>query len=344
MAADLAQSRPRPTYKLREARLFGDALQPWRSGPPDLRAINPIPSMICEDESRFLHWIAGNHVSGAGCIVDLGPLAGGSTHALCSGLALNPRAAGRTRVHAYDLWRFQHGWEPYFPGARLRAGDNLQPMFAKNLLAYSDVVVSHPGGLRKHRWSGDPIEVLFVDAAKSAELWDHTLTQFLPYCIPGRTLIVQQDWACAECPWIHLTTARLPEYFAPVDSPAGGSVAFLLLRPVPRALLDDGDFLTQPLAQAVDLFERAASWMVGWYGLCVRLAAARYLVMRGRTDDALDVVNRVLAHPDFRPQVQRDADLVLAAIDSARKPFSRLRDACAGTMRRALTAIGAKLG
>lgn len=313
MTTDLAQSRPRLTYKLREARLFGDSPQPWRSGPSDLRAINPIPSMICEDESRFLHWVARNYVSGAGCIVDLGPLAGGSTHALCSGLALNP-AAGRTRVHAYDLWRLFPGWEAFFPGEHLEIRDDLLPSFTRNLQAFSNRIISHPGHLGTHRWGGGPIEILFIDAAKAVELWTHILREFIPSCVPGKSLIVHQDWVCSECPWIHLTTARLSEYLVPVDSPDGATVAFLLLRPIPRDLLRDDDFWSQPVAAATRRFEQAASWMVGWYGLSVRLAAAHYLVMRGHAPEALRIIDEVLAHPDFRPSVQDDVDLVRASL------------------------------
>lgn len=343
-----AQSTAQRTFKLQRAQLLADRLQPWRSGLPDLRAINPIPSMICEDESRFLHWIARNYLSGAGCIVDLGPLAGGSTHALCSGLALNPGAAGRIPVHSYDLWHFFSGWEPFFPGVTPKVGDDIHPLFRKNLEVYGDVVVAHPGDLRKHRWNGGPIEILFIDSAKSLDLWTHILREFLPHCIPGRTLIVQQDWVCAECPWIHLTTARLSEYLVPVDSPDGATVAFLLQHPIPRAVLEEDDFLTPPVSAAAEHFERAVSWMVGWYGLNVRLAEAHYLAMRGQAEEALRLVNQVLSHPDFAPIVQYDIDLVLAALQRKQEDESRLihprwRNTCARMMQRAASAIGIKL-
>jgi hypothetical protein len=339
-------SAPR-TLKLRHAQLLADQAQPWRSRLPDLRAINPIPSMICEDESRFLHWIARNHLSGAGHIVDVGPLAGGSTHALCSGLALNPRAAGRTKVHSYDLWRFFSGWERFFPGVTPKVGDDIYPLFRKNLQAFKDVVVAHPGDLRKHRWDGGLIEILFIDSAKSLDLWTHVLREFLPHCIPGRTLIVQQDWVCAECPWIHLTTARLSEYLVAVDSPHGATVAFLLKRVIPRAVLKADDFLTQPVPVAVEHFERAAAWMVGWYGLEVLLAGAHYRVMRGRTEEAQRIVEQVLAHPDYAPAVQYDVDLVLDSIrkkkEESELSHPRWRDTCARMARRAASAVGIKL-
>lgn len=306
------------TFKLKHARLLADRLQPWRLDRPDSRAVNPVPGMICEDESLFLHWIA-KHASGAGQVVDLGPLAGGSTHSLCSGLALNPAAArSKVRVHSYDLWRLFPGWEAFFPGEQLKLGDDLRPLFRRNLRAFGDVVVEHPGDLCAHRWHGEPIEILFIDAAKAAHLWAHILRTFLPHCIPGRALIVHQDWVCAECPWIHLTTARLSDYLIPVDSPDGGTVAFLVTRAIPPALLKESadGFLAQPRPDAAERFARAASWMDGWYALNVMLAEAHYLAMRGCANESLAILDRVLAHPDSSlPQVQYDVELVRSALE-----------------------------
>lgn len=332
------------TFKLRRARLLAPEPQPWRRGTPPLAAINPLPSMICEDESRFLHWIARHHASGDGEIVDLGPLAGGSTHALCSGLALNP-AAGRTRVHAYDLWRFMPGWERFFPGAALRPGNDLHPFFQENLKAFANLIVEHPGGLARQRWSGEPIAILFVDAAKAAGLWRHIARQFLPSCVPG-ALVIHQDWASAECPWIHLTMARLSEYLVPVDSPEGGSVAFRVERAVPSALLEE-DFLALPEAVARARFARAESWMAGWYALEVRLAEAHRRVMQGRAEEAAALVDEVLAHGDYAADLEYDVQLVRAALrqkrDEATRPaHERLREACRRLVQRATIAIRAR--
>jgi hypothetical protein len=323
------QPTPQRTFKLQSALLFGNVPQPWRQGLPELPSINPIPSMICDDESRFLHWISRNRVQGDGCIVDLGPLAGGSTHALCSGVALNPRAAGRTRVHSYDLWRFHPDWQSLFPGQKLRRGASVHPLFMKNLQGFRDTVVSHAGDILKYRWGGEPIEILFIDAAKSPELWTHILREFLPHCVPGRTLIVQQDWVCAQCPWIHITTARLSEYLVPVDSPLGATVAFLLRRPIPASLLEERDF-ADPAATTLGRLDQAAALTLGWYGLCVQLAKAHYLVMRGRPKEALAVVDQVLAHPDYTSSVKPDLDLVLASVSRGKQWLRALVRPAAG--------------
>jgi hypothetical protein len=316
------------TFKLAQARPLASQPQPWRSGAPALAAINPVPSMINEDESRFLHWVARHWVSGMGHIVDMGPLAGGSTYALCSGLSLNPAARGRTRVHSYDNWRFFPDWQRFFPGTALNAGDDLRPLFERNVRPFAGLVSAHAGDLRAQQWNGEAIELLFIDAAKEPSVWWHIVREFLPSCIPGRTLVIHQDWVCAECPWIHLTMARLSEYFAVIDSPDGGSVAFLLERAVPPGLLDAEDLLALPAATVADRFGRARSWTLGWYALDVRLAEAHHWAMRGEPEAAKRLVDEVLAHPDYGPEVRYDVDMVLDALRRLREessPWRRLR-------------------
>src|SRR5206468_9337569 len=74
------------TFKLtRCVQLVGQE-QPWRTFPHAVQQINPIPSFICEDESRFLAWYCASEYSGQGAIVDMGPLGGGSTHSMAFGL------------------------------------------------------------------------------------------------------------------------------------------------------------------------------------------------------------------------------------------------------------------
>src|SRR5690349_19914597 len=160
---------------------------------PPLHRINPIPGMINDDESRFLHWIARNHVSDDSHIDVRGGLAGGSIHSMCSGLALNTCAVGHSRVHSYDLWRFYPAWSSFFPGANLRLGDDIHPHFRKNLGDFQNIIVTHPGDVLQHRWTGEPIEVLFIDAAKSPDVWLHMLREFVPHCMPGHTLLLHQD-------------------------------------------------------------------------------------------------------------------------------------------------------
>ena len=103
----MASPRSHDTFKLVSPHRFGDADQPWREVGKSDAEINPVRSMIDSDESRFLHWCARETFTGTGKIVDMGPLAGGSTYALASGLVDNRRAVdARDVIRSYDMWEF----------------------------------------------------------------------------------------------------------------------------------------------------------------------------------------------------------------------------------------------
>ena len=70
-------------FKLVHPEMLSSAgASPWRTSIKPVSEINPIGSMISEDESRYLHWMAKEYFSNRGVIIDLGPLAGGSTYSL----------------------------------------------------------------------------------------------------------------------------------------------------------------------------------------------------------------------------------------------------------------------
>ena len=47
--------------------------------------------------------------------------------------------------------------------------------------------------------------MLFVDIAKTWALNDVVIEQFFPRLIPGRSVVVQQDYAFAFRPWVAIT-------------------------------------------------------------------------------------------------------------------------------------------
>ena len=221
------QSVTGDTYKLVSAGRLDDQDQPWRLSDKQLADINPVGSMIVEDESRFLYWLAANYFTDSGKIVDMGPLAGGSTHCFAAGLSDNARVKTRENlIHSYDMWLFYEDWGRFFPDQPLKTHDDILPHFIENLRKYGNLVTPHKGDISLAKWSGEPIEILFIDAAKTPTVMEHIVNEFYPALIPGRSLVIQQDFVSAECPWIHATQERLSDYFELIDSPEGGNGVF----------------------------------------------------------------------------------------------------------------------
>jgi hypothetical protein len=66
-----------------------------------------------------------------------------------------------------------------------------------NTVQVADLVRVHEGDLLANGWSGDPIELLFVDFSKTWALNDFIVKEFFPSLIAGRSVVVQQDFVCS---------------------------------------------------------------------------------------------------------------------------------------------------
>jgi hypothetical protein len=214
-------------------------------------------------------------------------------------------------IHSYDLWEFCDGWEMFTNGTTLRLGTDIQRYFEANVAVFGDRVVPHKGDLARVRWSGDPIEILFIDAAKSPELMARISDEFFPKLVLG-AYVIQQDWVSAGTPWIHIAMAKLKQYFEVMDSPEGGTVCFRVVAPVPQ----------RALAAAVQIsdaecFEDAIHRLPGWHGLCVQLSEAHQAILSGDRQRAAQIATEVKRHPLYsRLMVGFDMDLIDAALGS----------------------------
>jgi hypothetical protein len=290
---------------------------PWRQGSDAFEDLCPMGTMMTEDEIRYLHFLGRELYSGAGAVVDLGPLAGGSTFALASGLAKNLKTSGSGSIHSYDLWEFYEDWQRFFKGKRLSRLQNIEPDFLDNLGDLKRYVTPHRGDICKARWTGAPIEILFIDVAKVPAAMENIVREFYPNLIPHRSILIQQDFISAECPWIHVIQERLSEYFEVVDSPDGGSVCFRPIRRIPANPLGRSfRYESLTIAEADSLLAAAQSRLNGWYRLCVQAARAHFHAMRGNFGVAGELLESIRRSPAFDIAVQYDVDLVSRAIES----------------------------
>lgn len=299
-----------PTFKLADAILFDGVPQPWELPEHSFEGA-PIASMICAHERRFLHYLARHRYTGAGAVVDLGPLFGSSTDALLSGMSSGC-------VHSYDLWRFFPACESLL-GKSLPVGSDVYPLFKENVSRFGDRVAPHKGDLLQYRWTGGPIEILFIDAAKSPELMLHIANAFFPSLIPG-AFVIHQDWVSSGTPWIEIAMGLLADFFEIMDSPEGGTVCFRVKRRIPPRLLTSR-YLADP--RAAGCLDRAANFLSPRYALCVRLAEAHYWILRGDRQRALAVWKLVQGHKEYTSEFH-GYDVALVGQLLARKRLWRL--------------------
>jgi SAM-dependent methyltransferase len=200
------------------------------------------PTMLIPDEIRLLHHLAEQCFTAEGCIVDCGSFLGGSTVALADGLRRNLVRRGVSEVpliHAFDRFEVEHYTRGKFFPATTRPGTSFRARFDSAVAPYAGLVEVHAGDVEQQRWTGGPIEILFVDVAKHWTTCDWVTRELFAHLIPGRSLVVQQDYLYdAWTAWLHVTMEYYADYFEYVCDTGVNSVVFRHTKAIaPEALV-----------------------------------------------------------------------------------------------------------
>lgn len=188
-------------------------------------------SMLMRYEIAILYVLARDYYTGTGAIVDGGPLLGITTNALAKGLLGNPAVLEKSkRIYSFDLF-------DYIPNVELlETVPNRNGSFFDTYLElnrdYLEQISVAPGDLMQHPWNSGPIEILFIDLAKSWDLNDFVVDQWFPQLIPG-AFVIQQDYFSWFTYWLQITMMGLRDHFEFVDYAMGGSAVFRCSKPVP---------------------------------------------------------------------------------------------------------------
>lgn len=258
--------------------------RPWMAVQTvDLGPAARVPTMLTQEESLFYHWL-GRRVQGDGAVVDLGAYAGGSAARLLSGLAHSGRPY---HVHSYDRFRSSRAfWAKFMPEEPMPETDDadLLLIVKRNLAPWAGHVTLHVGDIGEKSWTGGPIEILSVDAAKGAGMADHVAETFFPALVPGRSILVHQDYLMDVQPWLCAQMVALRASFLPLAHVPKVGLAFLCLAPVTAeavAAARVGGLTDGKLMQRV---REAAAWHEGM----VRRAPFKAML------------ERIKAHPGVR--------------------------------------------
>jgi len=158
-----------------------------------LPSLPDLPGMISPSEMRYLYWLTGETFLGMGEVVEVGTWLGRSTSCIAAGV--NKSSSSR-RLWCYDSYEWIEAFNFKVDGSdyNLKAGDDFQPQFLKNVSSVSDKIISIKAPISKISWCKAPIEILILDAPKSRQDISKCLTVFAPYLIPGISVVVLQDY------------------------------------------------------------------------------------------------------------------------------------------------------
>ena len=254
----------------------------WRQQPLPT-ACTKVATMLIPEELRLLNSLAQDVYTGAGAIVDAGSFLGGSTVALAEGLRRNrrwKRSANGKPIHSYDRFEVED-WTRgvYFPES-VPAGTNFREQFEQNIAPYAELVEVHAGDICEQQWSGGPIEILFIDVAKHWTVSDWVTWQFFPHLIPGRSLVVQQDYLYHHwVAWLHVTMELYADYFEYVCDTEVNSAVFLNTKPIPPSVLRRNSVESLTVDERCALMDRAAARFEGRKRDLLVSAKAHFLEM-----------------------------------------------------------------
>jgi hypothetical protein len=279
--------------------------RPW-VGAPIPQAVADVPTMLGTDERALLYVLARDHVRGDGAIIDLGCFLGGSTIALASGLAENPRGAGSRPIETYDLFTLEETYKDSYPGlvGDLPAGQSMLPRFEELLGPLLDQVSVNPGDICRRRWTGKPVELLFIDICKSWAINDHVTREFFPSLIPGHSVVIQQDLVHEWLPYLHITMGLFADSFELIDSVPFCSAVYLNTRAIsitriPNSLRDE-----LSAERKLELFDRAAAPFTGEDRGVIECSRAVLLADLGRHADAAAHLAAVVSRNPGSDRVQ----------------------------------------
>jgi hypothetical protein len=169
-----------------------------------------VPNMLSSEERQYIRWV-GQFVAEEANVVELGPWLGQSTICAAAGL---PKSADITVVDDF-VWREQWMAEFVTPEVSAEIGSfgDFSRLFEENIAAHAsdrdfdvrrEKIVDYDGNsaLPLFTWDDRPLDLVLADCGRTLtvnEAWYQSLRGGF---VPGRTLLVMQDWRVhRESPW-----------------------------------------------------------------------------------------------------------------------------------------------
>jgi hypothetical protein len=217
----------------------------------------------------------------------------------------------RPPVRSYDLCLCDHqmaGIINTHYGTALKDGESFLEILRENIRTCSDCVELVTGDITQQSID-EPIEVLFLDVCKTPAVNSHIIKKFFSRLIPGRSVVIQQDFVHEWLPWLPITMGLFEPYFQFLgvigESP---SAVWLNTRAIPDLAPWEkegaGDlYWDVPLPRLLGLFDRGIRSLTNEnHRYWVELAKCRLIADRGQKTRALDLLDRLTLRFDRLPE------------------------------------------
>lgn len=216
-----------------------------------------VPTMLSRQEQLLYYWLAANMPADEGDIVDLGSFAGGSTACLASGRL---STLGKGLVHAFDKFTADERVKKrllYPAGIKPFEGSDILELSKSLLSPWSDLIRFHQGDIVDQDWDGRPIQILTLDASKVAAKMDRMSETFFPALVPGKSIIVQQDFLHFSQPWVVAQMELYKDHFEFLAHCPNDSMVYRCTKKIDTDALEAGETELLTDAEILDLIEDA---------------------------------------------------------------------------------------
>lgn len=211
--------------------------------PQDIYAV---PGQLSFYDRLVYYWAGKQFFSDVGVIIDAGALVGGTALLLAHGLANNDRITRREkRILSFDL--FQDTADGFMATAIAKYGGlptplvkdgllDFEPLFRHTIARYAEMIETRRGDISGIGYSdAEPIEILSIDVGKTPDLMRSVAINFFPRLIPGRSIVLNQDYVFPFQPWVAMAMEMLGEFFVlEFEPPTDCTTVHRLVRPISR--------------------------------------------------------------------------------------------------------------
>jgi hypothetical protein len=154
--------------------------------------------------------------------------------ALAEGLAANLKIKDHEEiVYAFDKFTADDDYVVnclHTFGECVEASSSFLPIYLQTVSMHLKRIKILEGDLLEHHWYGYPIEILFIDIAKTEDLNKYIVRSWFPALIPEVSIVVHQDWHMPYLPYIIVSMALLSSFFSIVEEKVDDSASFMLTR------------------------------------------------------------------------------------------------------------------
>jgi hypothetical protein len=267
--------------------------RPWQTLVlPD--AVTSVKSLLTLEEQQYLTWLTAENYEGWGAIVELGAWLGSSSVALAEGLR---RRGLATKIQTFDRFEWESEYA-HLATIDLEQGADFLPIYLEGIRDYAPWIEVKKQDLMDYVWNRGPIEILFVDSAKTWELTSAILRGFGSSLVPGRSRVVLQDFRYHWAHCLPLIFDSRPDVWKEIEATAvGHTVTFRPLKPLfgPGGIHDVYSEDAFPFAAAVELLQRRLTRETGENHTRMTRTLYRKYLIDGPFDEALKLRGKIIS-------------------------------------------------